>query len=343
MTRIVLLPLMAALLYGEVPARVWGLGLLIVLGLTDWLDGIMARKEGPSVLGGLLDPIADKIFVAALYLPLTDLGVVPLWMTIAMLCRDFLVTSLRTSLSLRDTPMRTSTLAKYKTTAQMLGAGYVLLYITAPEAWWAWSVIIAACLAPLTPVVVRLAKGQKQGKRSVLLSAAMGLAVLGRWVFGVETSILASLFIVTAMTLGSGISYLVDAWTALWGKTGGWKEAARFVLDGLLLPATVVGLLAYYSSALATTSIILIITIDLALGGLGNLLASKKLTMRFRTMTAKSLAQLGLCSVALLSGARVLALELPLSEACIAVAAGISLITGIISFTKHRRVYLDAL
>lgn len=344
MTRIVLLPLMAALLYGGMPARLWGLGLLIVLGLTDYLDGYMARKEGPSVLGGLLDPIADKIFVAVLFLPLADLGFVPLWMAIAMFCRDFLVTSLRTSLSLRDAPMRTSTLAKYKTAAQMVGAGYVLLYITAPaDAWWAWAIIAGACIVPLSAMLLRRVQGKKQGKASVTLAIVMGLVVLGRWLLGVELAIIGTLVIVTALTLVSGFSYLVDAWAALRGMSGGWKELARFVVDGLLLPAAVISLLAFYHSLLATTSVILVITVDFALGGLGNLLASKKMTMRFRWMTAKSLSQLALCGLALLEGAGLLHLPPLVSEACIALAGGISVFTGILSFTQHRRVYLDAL
>jgi CDP-diacylglycerol--glycerol-3-phosphate 3-phosphatidyltransferase len=343
MTRIVLLPLMAALLYGDLPARLWGLGLLIVLGLTDYLDGYMARKEGPSVLGGLLDPIADKIFVAVLFLPLTDIGIVPLWMAISMFCRDFLVTSLRTSLSLRDAPMRTSTLAKYKTAAQMVGAGYVLLYITAPYAWWSWVIIAGACLVPLSAMLLRRVQGKKQGKASVTLAIVMALAVLGRWLFGVDLAIYGTLVIVTALTLVSGFSYLVDAWAALRGMSGGWKELARFVVDGLLLPAAAISLLAFYHSLLATASVILVITVDFALGGLSNLLASKKLTMRFRWMTAKSLSQLVLCAVALLDGAGLLHLPPLVSETFIALAAGISVLTGVLSFTQHRRVYLDAL
>lgn len=343
MTRIVLLPLLVVLLYGNLAARLSGLGMLVILGLTDWVDGIMARKEGPSVLGGLLDPIADKIFVAAIFLPLTDQGVVPLWMTIAMFSRDFLVTSLRTSLSLRDAPMRTSTLAKFKTTAQMLGAGYVLLYATQPEAWWAWTVIILACLAPLSIVVARLFQRRQQGRRSVILSAVMIGAVLGRYFLGPQLASLISLYIVTAMTLASGLSYLVDARAAMRGKSGGWKEIVRFVFEGVLLPSVVVSLLAYYSSLVATASIILIITVDFAVGGLGNLLASKKITMRFRWMATKTLAQLCLCSVALLAGGGLLAADQILCERFIALAGSISLLVGIISFVKHRRVYLDAL
>ena len=43
-----------------------------LIGCTDWVDGLLARKYGPTVLGGLLDPIADKIFNAFAYTPFVD-------------------------------------------------------------------------------------------------------------------------------------------------------------------------------------------------------------------------------------------------------------------------------
>jgi len=128
LARIVLMPIPGWLLYQGAPYLFVCLAVIFVLGLTDWFDGIIARRQGPTVLGGLLDPIADKIFVAVIYLPLAERfvpewgrAVIPIWMTCCIFVRDFLVTSLRTSLLLRDAPMRTSQLAKLKTAAQMLG------------------------------------------------------------------------------------------------------------------------------------------------------------------------------------------------------------------------------
>ena len=43
-----------------------------LIGCTDWVDGMLARKYGPTVLGGLLDPIADKIFIAFAYMPFAE-------------------------------------------------------------------------------------------------------------------------------------------------------------------------------------------------------------------------------------------------------------------------------
>src|SRR5712671_5302691 len=44
----------------------------IFVGSTDWVDGMLARRYGPTVLGGLLDPMADKVFVAFAYTPFAD-------------------------------------------------------------------------------------------------------------------------------------------------------------------------------------------------------------------------------------------------------------------------------
>jgi cardiolipin synthase (CMP-forming) len=68
-----------------------------LIGCTDFVDGYLARKHGPTVLGGLLDPIADKVFIAFVYLPLADLGTVPAWAVALMFVREFLVTALRSA------------------------------------------------------------------------------------------------------------------------------------------------------------------------------------------------------------------------------------------------------
>src|SRR5690348_549175 len=71
----------------------------IILGCTDWVDGMLARKYGPTVLGGLLDPIADKVFIAFAYTPFADnpVGLIPAWVLALMFSREFFVTALRSA------------------------------------------------------------------------------------------------------------------------------------------------------------------------------------------------------------------------------------------------------
>jgi cardiolipin synthase len=73
------------------------LAIFAIAGVTDVLDGWIARRFGvQSVVGAYLDPIADKLLVTVAYVSLTfDLGqqvVIPLWLTILSLFRDFLIT-----------------------------------------------------------------------------------------------------------------------------------------------------------------------------------------------------------------------------------------------------------
>ncbi|MEO8844351.1 MAG: CDP-alcohol phosphatidyltransferase family protein, partial [Kofleriaceae bacterium] len=99
----------------------------VVVGSTDWVDGMLARKYGPTVFGGLLDPIADKIFIAFAYTPFADHDVlVPWWACALMFTREFFITALRSAYEQRDLTMKTSYIAKAKTWAQMQGIGVML-------------------------------------------------------------------------------------------------------------------------------------------------------------------------------------------------------------------------
>ena len=93
MTRIVLLPGPCALLLLDEVWAMWAaLVTFTILGTTDFIDGIMARKEGPTKVGGLLDPVADKMMVAAIVFPLCARGIVPWWFVGVLLLRDVLMT-----------------------------------------------------------------------------------------------------------------------------------------------------------------------------------------------------------------------------------------------------------
>ncbi|MCP4674138.1 MAG: CDP-alcohol phosphatidyltransferase family protein [Deltaproteobacteria bacterium] len=346
MLRIVLMPIPAYLLYRGTSELFAALIMIIILGLTDWIDGIMARREGPSVLGGLLDPIADKIFIATIFLPLTERGVIPVWMTACIFARDFILTTLRTSLLLRDAPMRTSTLAKFKTAAQMIGIGYVILYLAHsdnPDSAWVWSLISTPIAFPLGLILYRLFKRKKQGPRSRTLLALMTLALAIRGFLGPELAIIISLWFITAMTVVSGFSYLVDAWSALKGTPGNSKELLLFFLDGLLVPVSLVLLLGRYDAPGMSALIILIVTLELTVGGLGNLLGSQKIAPRYRWMAFKSLLQVGLAAAALALWYFDIQTTLPIGEACIVAATVTTSIYVGIAFWRHRAVYISAI
>ncbi|MFQ5468554.1 MAG: CDP-alcohol phosphatidyltransferase family protein, partial [Kiloniellaceae bacterium] len=100
LSRIGAIPILVALLYAHDPLTRWiGLAVFAVAGVTDYLDGYLARHRGEvSALGRFLDPIADKLLVASLIVMLVAIGdvrglvVIP---AIIILCREILVSGLR--------------------------------------------------------------------------------------------------------------------------------------------------------------------------------------------------------------------------------------------------------
>src|SRR5689334_17666214 len=118
--RLLLMPVLVTCLYFGPSTRIWVLFVGTLVGLTDMLDGWLARRQGPTVLGGLMDPIADKVFLAICCLPFVDLGWAPAWAVLALLSREFVITALRSSLETRRQTLRTIYLAKVKTWVQMM-------------------------------------------------------------------------------------------------------------------------------------------------------------------------------------------------------------------------------
>ena len=354
LARIVLMPIPGWLLYQGAPYLFVSLAVILVLGLTDWVDGIVARREGPTVLGGLLDPIADKIFIAVIYLPLTERlvpewgrTIIPMWMTCCILVRDFVVTSLRTSLLLRNAPMRTSQLAKIKTAIQMLGIGYIVFYFAmflaeGPD-WFSWLTVLVPIAVPLSLILYRLARGRKQGRRSLTMAALMAVEAALRIFLGPDWASLATLAVITAVTVVSGLSYLSDAWDALKGRPRGFRELGRFALDGMLVPLAFLLLLGRYDAFGTSAMIIVAVTLELAAGGLANLVASQKIAPRFRWVALKSALQIASCGAALAIDTLNLRAPAHTGEALIAAATGATVVFAVISFVRHRKLYLGAL
>ena len=145
LSRIVTIPLLVFLLWWPE----WAFGYLLafalycLMGFTDYFDGYLARSSGTvSKLGVFLDPIADKIMVAAVILVLTAQG----WLRgpiagdfhviagLVILMREIAVSGLREFLGPLQVSMPVSQLAKWKTAAQMVSLGALILGGALP--WW---------------------------------------------------------------------------------------------------------------------------------------------------------------------------------------------------------------
>ena len=138
LSRILAIPLLAFLLWW--PNWAFGYGLAFVLyclmGITDYFDGYLARSSGAvSRLGVFLDPIADKIMVAAVILVLTAQGILRgpyvgdmhVIAGLIILVREIAVSGLREFLGGLQVSIPVSRLAKWKTTFQLVALGALIL------------------------------------------------------------------------------------------------------------------------------------------------------------------------------------------------------------------------
>lgn len=138
LARIVAIPAVIALLYVDSAAARWGaFALFGAAAFTDWLDGVLARARGEvSPLGRFLDPIADKLLVAAVVVMLVGQGDVAgpaVLAAIVILCREILVSGLREYLAEISVPMPVSRLAKWKTAVQLAALSMLILTPVLPR------------------------------------------------------------------------------------------------------------------------------------------------------------------------------------------------------------------
>jgi CDP-diacylglycerol--glycerol-3-phosphate 3-phosphatidyltransferase len=107
--------------------------LFAAAAVTDWLDGLIARRRGQvTTLGKLLDPVADKVLVSAALISLVQVGTVAAWIVVVMIGREFAVTGLRSVSAAQGVVIAASDLAKYKTVAQYLAVTLLILERSVP-------------------------------------------------------------------------------------------------------------------------------------------------------------------------------------------------------------------
>ncbi len=115
-------------------AAAWiALAAFVIAAATDWLDGYLARKLNlVTALGKLLDPLVDKILVCAAFVHLSLEHLCPMWVTILIIAREFLVTGLRQIAVERGIVMAADRWGKWKATFQMIFVIVALLWLSLP-------------------------------------------------------------------------------------------------------------------------------------------------------------------------------------------------------------------
>src|SRR6266513_4611737 len=104
--------------------------LFIAASITDGLDGYLARKRGQvTTIGMLLDPLADKLMIAAAFIALVEFNprIVPAWIAVIIIGREFLVSGLRAIAASEGFTIEASDLGKLKMVVQIVSVVAVIL------------------------------------------------------------------------------------------------------------------------------------------------------------------------------------------------------------------------
>ncbi len=270
LARLVLLPLPVAMFYRG--TREWMLGALavyVILGLTDAVDGILARRYGSTPVGELLDPIADKIFLVATYVPMSDFRIAPPLLVLILFVRELAVTSLRSIALEEGFTFRTSRVAKLKTTVQMAGSGFMFLIWLFQDRGTSLAILGAAAAGSLVPVAVSAARGRMPGWKPVS-GAVLICGIFGARVFlpALATNV-AIMLVIAGFTVYSGLEYVWEMRRVL-GVRFRRSPSEMLRLVGLSL-AVPLGFLPVLSLPTATSFFIAgIVAAELAAGGLDN-------------------------------------------------------------------------
>ena len=149
-SRLVLTVLFVAMLniswpYGRTTAFI----IFLIAGVTDFVDGEIARRYRiVTNFGKLMDPLVDKIMMAAAFISLVPMGAIPAWAATTVVGREFLITGLRLMASARGQVLPAEGLGKHKTAWQIITVIFFLGLLAAAElhygnastGWWyrAW-------------------------------------------------------------------------------------------------------------------------------------------------------------------------------------------------------------
>jgi len=109
------------------------IGIFILASITDALDGYIARSRNMITnFGKFMDPVADKLLVCSALIAMIEIGILPAWVVIVIISRDFILTSFRMVASSNNVVIAADKIGKIKTVAQMAMIIYLLFEFTSP-------------------------------------------------------------------------------------------------------------------------------------------------------------------------------------------------------------------
>ena len=307
-----------------------------LIGCTDWIDGVLARRQGPTVLGGLLDPIADKVFVVFAYAPFADdiLGhsLVAWWACALMFTREFFITALRSAYEQRGISMKTSYLAKVKTWTQMQGIGVMLLFpLLGPDSQFLTWLLVGGVIAPIALALVLWVVRKRFWRGALVMSGSIA-PILALHLHGdMELTVNAIMLMVVAITWISGIDYVVIGWPKLRARGDFSRADAVRLVGALAMPVLLFAVLV--KTPAPAWPIFAILSLELAAGGLDNLLSHHKKATLALAWGSRVLGISALLGAALALPAQATGLSI--------LAAAVSLVGVAAEFWHGRDYFLD--
>ena len=152
--RIFFVPLLVVLLLTTQPNMdLWAVAVFLAAATTDLLDGYLARRRAQiSRLGILLDPIADKLLTSAAFISLVELHLVPAWVVVIIVGREFAVSGLRAIASSEGFLLQASDLGKAKMVLQVFAITAIVLQrrfpvMELPGTVLLWLVVVSALVS----------------------------------------------------------------------------------------------------------------------------------------------------------------------------------------------------
>ena len=132
------------------------LAIFLSAAFTDLLDGYLARRwKQVTTIGTLLDPIADKLLISAALISLVQVRILPGWMAILIIAREFAVSGLRSIAAAEGYTIKASDLGKTKMLAQVVAISFTMVSMRHPGLHWTamalmWIVVFFALLSAVS-------------------------------------------------------------------------------------------------------------------------------------------------------------------------------------------------
>ncbi len=327
--RLILLPIGALLMYSGPSAKWAALGFMTILGCTDFVDGWLARRYGSTELGRLMDPIADKVFVMVGFMPFISLKWLAAWQIGVFLSREYVITGLRSVYERRHISPRTTLLAKVKAWAQMAGCGVIFLLQMVPDRAMLIALGVGTAVALLC-IVLRYAIKRVFWWGALIFGGWLGALLLPQVLYGSQVTTAVLMVSITVITWLSGWVYITPVGPLLVRGQLNANDWVR-ILGGMVVP--VVLLVAMARGELAPWAIMLTMGLELAVGGLDNLLC-------FHNAQSSALGwgvRVGLVSLLVGLALRGGELAAPLLYA----ACAVSVVGTALEFYRGRSFYLE--